>query len=72
MPLFDFTCQECGTSFEALVYQGEQPECPGCHGAKLTRQMSLPAAPPASEAGPMACRSEGPPCGPVCGRWKGG
>lgn len=70
MPLFDYVCQECGHSFEALVFNGESAECPSCRGQKLSRQLSLPAQPPA-EAAPRACKSEGPPCGPVCGRWKG-
>lgn len=68
MPLFDFKCEECGSDFEALVFGGEQAECPECKGVKLSRQVSLPAAPPAEK---VACQSSGPPCGPVCGRWKG-
>ncbi len=70
MPLFDYQCASCGHAFEALVFHGDEPECPHCKGKELARQLSLPAA-PAAGAGPQTCRSQGPPCGPVCGRWKG-
>jgi putative FmdB family regulatory protein len=71
MPLYEYVCQECDHPFEALVFGGQQAECPKCHGQKLQRQLSLPAR-PATEASalPAACRSSGPPCGPACGRWQ--
>lgn len=71
MPLYEYVCQECQHPFEALVFTGEQPQCPACHGKNLERQLSLPARPPESSPLPTACNSSGPPCGPVCGRWKG-
>ena len=71
MPLYEFVCASCQHPFEALVFHGEQPECPECHGKELSRLMSLPAAPPAEAVQKKACQSAGPPCGPVCGRWQG-
>ncbi|MBY0231294.1 MAG: zinc ribbon domain-containing protein [Gemmataceae bacterium] len=71
MPLYEYECESCRHPFEALVFAGEQPECPACRGRELARRMSLPTAPPAEAAGKKECRSEGPPCGPVCGRWPG-
>ncbi|MBU6172918.1 MAG: zinc ribbon domain-containing protein [Planctomycetes bacterium] len=68
MPLYEYRCCSCRETFEALVFGGEQPECPECHSVELQRLMSLPAA-PREETAKASCRSEGPPCGPVCGRW---
>jgi putative FmdB family regulatory protein len=73
MPLYEYVCQECAHPFEALVFGGEQPECPKCHSHKLEQQLSMPARPPSeATALPTACRSSGPPCGPACARWPGG
>lgn len=72
MPLYDFTCDECGTKFERLVRrEADLPDvdCPQCGETRVTRDLSLPAAPVSSgESLPMACGS-GPPCGaPWCQR----
>ena len=74
MPLYEYVCEECKHPFEALVFGGEQAECPQCHSHKLARQLSLPGRPKVTSGTtaslPVAgCRSEGPPCGPVCSRW---
>jgi putative FmdB family regulatory protein len=70
MPLYEYVCEECEQSFEALVFGDEEPECPGCHSRRLARQLSLPARPKNEPASlPTACNSSGPPCGPACGRW---
>jgi putative FmdB family regulatory protein len=75
MPLYEYTCQECQHEFEALVFSGDEVECPACHGKQLEKQWSLPARPTAgATALPMGggCSNpDAPPCGPVCGRWKG-
>jgi putative FmdB family regulatory protein len=71
MPLYEYICQECQHPFEVLVFGGDEPECPSCHGKKLERQLSLPARPRSEPTSlPTACQSSGPPCGPVCSRWK--
>jgi len=71
MPMYEYVCQQCDHPFEALIFANEQAECPNCHGQQLARQMSLPAQPRTEGASlPTACQSSGPPCGPVCGRWK--
>jgi putative FmdB family regulatory protein len=72
MPLYDFTCDDCGTRFERLVRREAEAaavDCPDCHGGHVSRALSLPAAPvTAAQAPPTACGS-GPPCGaPWCQR----
>jgi putative FmdB family regulatory protein len=64
MPLFDFSCQECGHNFESLVIDGEAVNCPYCHADDVTRLLSLPARPVSGDA----CRTDLPPCGPGCCR----
>jgi putative FmdB family regulatory protein len=69
MPLYEYACKKCEHTFEALVFDGDTVECPECHGERLTRLLSVPAAPQTTTgAMPMSC-GEGPPCGaPQCGR----
>ena len=45
MPLYDFACDACGETFEALARPGEAPPCPAC-GAEETRRLFTPIAPP--------------------------
>jgi putative FmdB family regulatory protein len=72
MPLYEYACRECEHQFEALVFDGDEVECPACHGKKLEKQWSVPARPRAAAALPRACGNpDAPPCGPTCGRWKG-
>lgn len=73
MPLYEFACKRCQHSFEELVIGDELVHCPKCESSKLERLLSLPARPhavPASAGLPISCRSDGPPCGPQCGRFK--
>ena len=43
MPLFNFSCSSCGTSFENLMsYNASNPCCPSC-GGSTNRQFGLPA-----------------------------
>ncbi len=70
MPLYEYTCRKCDHTFEALVFDGETVECPECHGRRLERLFSVPAQPRQADSSlPMACNSDGPPCGaPWCRR----
>lgn len=40
MPIFEFTCNQCDTTFETLVLGSDTPECPSCHGKDLKKLMS--------------------------------
>lgn len=72
MPLYEYTCEKCEHQFETLVRGNEKVACPECHSDKVQRQWSLPARPVmAPSASANTCKSDGPPCGPVCGRWQG-
>lgn len=71
MPLYEYSCAKCDTTFEALVFNGEAVQCPECEGEKVERLLSLPAR-TRSDSGslPMAsgCNTDAPPCGPGCCR----
>ena len=41
MPIFEYVCEKCDYEFESLVYGSAKPECPKCHGKKLTTQLSV-------------------------------
>jgi putative FmdB family regulatory protein len=67
MPLYEYSCRQCNRQFEALVRNGETPECPACHGRELERRLSVFAAhtggaPRAAAPGP--CGTCGDPRGP--------
>jgi putative FmdB family regulatory protein len=67
MPLYQYVCAKCEHPFEALVFAGDdEATCPKCESGRVTKQLSLPAAPPA------ACDASLPPCGPACCRLPGG
>jgi putative FmdB family regulatory protein len=43
MPIYEYYCEGCGRSFEALVRPGrpEDAACPQCYGVHLNREMSV-------------------------------
>ena len=40
MPLFEFTCTECGHQFETLVMGNRLPACPKCSSESLDKRYS--------------------------------
>jgi putative FmdB family regulatory protein len=78
MPLYPFTCTDCGKEFEALIARptaDPRAECPSCGGANVAREFGVPAKVSAAAAElPLTnCRGDGPPCGaPWCGRTAAG
>lgn len=44
MPIYEYTCNDCGSEFELLIRGEEKPACPSCGQARLTRALSVPAA----------------------------
>jgi len=57
MPIFEYRCEQCGHSFEAILLGDQKPECPKCHTAKLEQQLSTFAVSTksASPAQPAGC-----------------
>jgi putative FmdB family regulatory protein len=73
MPIYEYHCRKCDHDFEILVDGEGDAECPRCKTHQLERVLSLPAQPARSAAGQSTCTADPnvPPCGPMCGRWKG-
>jgi putative FmdB family regulatory protein len=69
MPIYEYRCQSCEVSFEALVTRSDpQAQCPSCGGNELAREMSVFA----SSAGNGSAQAAGPApaprgCGSGCG-----
>jgi putative FmdB family regulatory protein len=72
MPLYDFTCDDCGKQFERLTRREADVadvDCPDCGGRHVRRALSLPAAPVSTASAPASACGIGPPCGaPWCQR----
>jgi putative FmdB family regulatory protein len=44
MPIYEYTCDDCGSEFELLIRGEEKPACPSCGKGRVTRSLSVPAA----------------------------
>jgi len=42
MPIYEYSCDDCGHEFELLVIRDIEPACPECGERTLTRLLSLP------------------------------
>ena len=72
MPLYEYTCQKCAHTFEALVSSrvAVAVACPKCASSDLDQLIGLPAPGRVTEGSSATnCRGDGPPCGASwCGR----
>ncbi len=50
MPLFDFRCRRCGSTFELLVRSSDVSTCPDCGTHDVKKLVSMPAPPGKSAA----------------------
>ena len=67
MPMYEYACQKCDHTFEALVMGDESVECPECQSRKLDKLISVPGRPRTQSGGlPMTCDPNTPVCGPAC------
>jgi len=67
MPLYEYACQECGQQSEQLVQESSRPSCPQCGSPRLSRLLSIVAAPGRGTA--TGEKRDSPPgsCGAGCG-----
>ncbi|MBM4004011.1 MAG: zinc ribbon domain-containing protein [Planctomycetes bacterium] len=65
MPIYEYSCRECGQKCEILVRGNEEPLCPNCQRPSLTKEWSVPAS-PATTSSSLPTMEGG--CGrPQCG-----
>jgi putative FmdB family regulatory protein len=61
MPIFEYSCSDCGKRFEFLVRGEITPVCPACRGERVEKQLSVFAVGASSpKSAPMPA---GSPCG---------
>jgi len=41
MPIYEYSCRECGVEFEKLVGANQSVVCPSCESARVMRRISL-------------------------------
>jgi putative FmdB family regulatory protein len=70
MPLYEYTCADCGKRFEVLMREGVTPVCPSCRGERVEKQLSAfavgaggPKAPAMPAGGPCAGCQNPAACG---------
>jgi putative FmdB family regulatory protein len=64
MPIYEYSCEDCGTKFEKLVRQSDDVVCPSCGQAHLKTELSTFAA---HTGGAKSKNSEMPACaGGMC------
>jgi putative FmdB family regulatory protein len=66
MPLYEYLCQECNCESELLVNASQEPTCPECGSAKLTKLLSVVAAPSRNGATDSLRDMPQGPCGSSC------
>jgi putative FmdB family regulatory protein len=75
MPIYEYRCEDCDSSFETLVQAGQhdEPQCPSCMGVKIVREMSVFASRGGNgdakpdQSGAAMMRGGGGCCGGSCG-----
>lgn len=72
MPLYEYACDQCGQQAELLVRPGVEPKCPKCGSSKLSKLLSIVAAPSRGESSGRERDFPSRPCGPSCGCFPGG
>lgn len=70
MPIFEYTCKKCGTSFEALVSVADaKAPCEKCGSTNVKKQLSTFSASVTTESSPCiesGCGKAGTGCGGGC------
>jgi putative FmdB family regulatory protein len=51
MPIYEYSCPQCGAEFEKLVQAGAAVACPTCQSARVIRRLSLVGVRSGSRAG---------------------
>ena len=43
MPIYEYRCEDCDSSFETFVQPGhhDETQCPSCMGVKIVRELSV-------------------------------
>jgi len=67
MPIYEYSCRQCGAGFEVLIRGQEAPQCPACKSADLEKALStfaVGASGGRATITPSSCGRCGDPRGP--------
>lgn len=67
MPLYEYQCRDCDAQAELLIHAGQEPTCPECGSQRLTKLLSVVAAPTREAATGGRLEPSTGPCGSHCG-----
>jgi putative FmdB family regulatory protein len=67
MPIYEYHCEECGQDSELLVTANAKPDCPKCGGRKMSKLLSIVAAPTRDGSPGREPGMGGGSCGAGCG-----
>lgn len=67
MPLYEYMCQDCETQAELLVTPSSKPECPACGSTRMSKLLSVVAAPGRDSSTSATPQKPMGGCGPGCG-----
>ena len=78
MPIYEYRCPNCDTTFEVLVRSGEGVACPQCGSSAVDKLVSAPfvsGRQSTQQAGHTCCgreeRCTAPPCSEGSSCWRG-
>ena len=67
MPIYEYSCRECGAEFEKLVGPRVAVACPSCQSGEVMRRLSLVGVKTGSRWSDAAAPASGGCCGGGCG-----
>jgi len=67
MPIYEYSCRDCGVEFEKFVGAHAAVACPACASGRVTRRISLVGIKTGSRAEGGPVTSAGGCCGGGCG-----
>jgi putative FmdB family regulatory protein len=67
MPIYEYSCPECGIEFEKLVGARSAVSCPSCASGQVIRRISLVGVKTAGPHDSPAAATQGGCCGGGCG-----
>ena len=67
MPIYEYSCRECGAEFEKLVGPRVAVTCPSCQSGEVMRRLSLVGVKTGSRWNDAPTAASGGCCGGGCG-----
>ena len=63
MPIYEYSCRECGAEFEKFIAAQAAVACPACQSGRVIRRISLVGVKTASRSGGASTVTQGGCCG---------